>query len=253
MFHNSQNIHWLIPNVFWLNKQAFIEGSCLTEFQYPWKELQWWKEFLKGKLRLCLCVCVCVCVCGFVHAHTRFVYLISTHRILIFTGKTISARNSNYPCKGKMHLYREATFDYNICRLAAFWTLLAFVYYTHFWQFRKDWVLQLTSTQQLHFPRKRASRTLPHLFLQLPSSRTWAFYRLVKKAVLYLMMTSTSVVYLKFCPFHTLPYLFFYNSSLLLLALLNHKPKKKKMFHFKISSILFGGYTHTLNLHHILE
>ena len=27
---------------------------------------------------LCVCVCVCVCVCGFVHAHTRFVYLIST-------------------------------------------------------------------------------------------------------------------------------------------------------------------------------
>ena len=140
------------------------------------------KRISKGQTAIMpVCVCVCVCVCGFVHAHTRFVYLITTHRILIFTGKTISARNSNYPCKGKMHLYREATFDYNICRLAAFWTLLAFVYYTHFWQFRKDWVLQLTSTQQLHFPRKRASRTLPHLFLQLPSSRTWAFYRLVKK------------------------------------------------------------------------
>lgn len=74
-----------------LAKQASIYWGLLpplTEFQYPWKELQWWEELLKGTLRLCLCVC------GFVHTHTHFVYLISTHRILIFTGKTISARNS---------------------------------------------------------------------------------------------------------------------------------------------------------------
>ena len=102
-----------------------------------------------------------------------------------------------------MHLCREATFDYNISRLAAFWTLLAFVYYTHFWQFRKD-CLAVNIYSAASFPKETCLKDPAPPLLQLPSSRTWAFYRLVKKLCYIWWWQCTSVVYLKFCPFHTL-------------------------------------------------
>lgn len=89
--------------------------------------------------------------------------------------------------------------------------------------------------------------------LQLPCSRTWVFYGLVNRLCYIWWWWCLSVTHLKLCSFHTPSYLSFYDSILLSLRLLNHKHKGEKIFHLKISFILFGGYTHILNLLNVLH
>lgn len=123
---------------------------------------------------------VCVHSC----THTRFVCLINANRILIFTGKMFSVRNSPMLAKVGCIFARERPLTITLGCVGHLMNLACLCLLHSFLTIQKRPCVAVNIYSAASFPERTCLKDTAPPLLQLPSSRTWAFYRLVKNCVI---------------------------------------------------------------------
>lgn len=165
-----------IPSVSWrstTNRRLILPMSL--NYKILGKNFKWWGHLLRDS------TCGCVCI----QART-LVFPVSSEYTLDpdIYGEGVFHEKQHCPCKDKMHFCKE-TFDDNVSVYCPPCELCLPLCITLISDTSEKAVLVINIDSAACFPRDRVP-TPP--LLQFSSSRTWAFYRLVKKTVLYLML-----------------------------------------------------------------